>query len=97
MCSERHSRSLQGYYHSTRVGGLYKLDVTRKSHEALESTTISTVEIWHQRYGHLNHNDLMLPQKNIMVEGLIILKNDHVECEACVLGKQHREEFPIHK
>ena len=71
--------------------------MTRKSHEALESTTISTVEIWHQRYGHLNHNDLMLPQKNIMVEGLIILKNDHVECEACVLGKQHREEFPIHK
>ena len=81
----------------TRVGGLYKLDVTRKSHQALASTTISTIDLWHQRYGHLNHKDLMLLQKNTVVEGLPVFKNDHVECEACVLGKQHREEFPIHK
>lgn len=81
----------------TRVGGLYKLDVTRKSHQALASTTMSTIDLWHQRYGHLNHKYLMLLQKNTMVEGLPILKNDYVECEACVLGKQHREEFPIHK
>jgi transposase InsO family protein len=32
-----------------------------------------------------------------MVEGLPVMKNDHIECEACALGKQHREEFPIHK
>ena len=32
-----------------------------------------------------------------MVEGLLVLKNKHIECEACVLGKQHREEFPVHK
>ena len=82
---------------STRVGGLYKLDVTRKIHSILASTTISAVELWHQRYGHLNHNDLMLLQRNIMVEGLPLLKNDHVERESCVIGKQHREEFPIHK
>eukprot|EP00253_Pinus_taeda_P019494 PITA_19494 len=81
----------------TKVGGLYKLDVTRKSHQGLASTTMSTVDLWHQRYGHLNHKDLLLLQKNTMVEGLPILKNDHVECEACVLGKQHREEFPLHK
>ena len=80
----------------TRVGGFYKLDVTRKSHQVLASTTISTVDLWHQRYGHLNHKDLMLLKKNTMVEGLHVLKY-HVECEACVLGKQHREEFPIHK
>jgi transposase InsO family protein len=24
------------------------------------------------------------------------MKNDHFPCEACALGKQHREEFPIH-
>jgi len=32
-----------------------------------------------------------------MVEGLNAMKNNHVECEACALGKKHREEFPIHE
>ena len=32
-----------------------------------------------------------------MVEGLPILKNEHIECEACALGKQHREQFLVHK
>ena len=32
-----------------------------------------------------------------MVSGLPLMKNNHIECEACALGKQHREEFPIHK
>ena len=32
-----------------------------------------------------------------MVERLLVLKNEHIECEACALGKQHREEFPVHK
>ena len=81
----------------TQVGGLYKLDVTMNSHLALESTTMSKEELWHQRYGHLNHNDLMLVQRKTLVEGLPVMKNDHIECEACVVGKQHREEFPIHK
>jgi hypothetical protein len=48
-------------------------------------------------YGHVNHNDLILLQKKSMVEGLPVMKNDHIECEACALGKHHREEFPIHK
>lgn len=77
----------------TRVGDLYKLDVTRKNHQVLASTTISTLELWHQIYGHLNHNDLMLRQRNTMVEGLHVLKND----EASILGKQHGEEFPVQK
>ena len=25
-----------------------------------------------------------------------MLKSEHVECEGCALGKQHREEFPTH-
>jgi hypothetical protein len=39
----------------------------------------------------------MLVHKKTMVEGLPIMKNDHIECEACALGNQHSEEFPIHK
>jgi hypothetical protein len=81
----------------TRIGGLYKLAVTRGTHQALKSTTMSTIDLWHHRYGHLNPNDLVLLQKKSMVGGLPIFKNDHIECEACALGKQHREEFPMHK
>ena len=25
------------------------------------------------------------------------MRNDHVECEACAVGKKHRKEFTIHK
>jgi len=82
---------------STRVARLYNLDVTRKGHQALASTTMSTEELWNHRYGHLNHNDLMLLQRKKMVEGILIMKNDHIECEACALGKQHREELHVHK
>ena len=32
-----------------------------------------------------------------MVEGLLVLKYEHLECEARALGKQHRDEFPVDK
>jgi hypothetical protein len=61
----------------------------------LSSTTMSTEELWHLRYGHLNFKDLVLLQKKEMVEGLPVFKNEHTECDGCALGKQHRNEFPI--
>jgi hypothetical protein len=46
-------KEIWGHYHIIetwiRVGGLYKLDVTRKGHQALTFTTISTEELWYQR------------------------------------------------
>ena len=36
-------------------------------------------------------------KKKSMVEGLPVIKNDHIECVACALGKQHRNEFPNHE
>ena len=77
-----------------RAGGLYKLDVTSKAHHALTTTTMPTKNLWHQRYGHINHHDLLLLQKQHMVEGLPMLKNENFACEACALGKMHRAEFP---
>ena len=31
-----------------------------------------------------------------MVECLLAMKNDQFPCEACALGKQHREEFLVY-
>ena len=44
----------------TRIGGLYKLDVTKSNNQALTSTIVTTEELWHRRYGNLNQNDLVL-------------------------------------
>jgi hypothetical protein len=77
-----------------RAGGLYKIDVTSKAHHALTSTAMPTESLWHQRYGHINHLDLLLLQKHNMVEGLPMLKNENIACERCALGKMHRDEFP---
>jgi hypothetical protein len=80
------------------IEGMNKLDVTRRDHQVLGSTTMSMEELWNQRYGHLNHNDLtMFIQKKGMVEGLLIHNNKHLECEGCALGKKHRDYFPTHR
>ena len=50
--------------------------------------------LWHQRFNNINFNDVLLLQKRGMVNGLLVLKNFHVDCEACALGKMHRDEFP---
>ena len=77
-----------------RVGGQYKLDVTSKEHYALTSPIMPTESLWNQRYGHINHQDLLLLLKHNMVEGLPMLKNVNIPCEGCALGKMHRNEFP---
>jgi hypothetical protein len=77
-----------------REGGLYKLDVTRKAHHALTYATMPTKILWHQRYGHINHPDLLLLQKKNMVEGLPMLKNEKFACDGCASGNMHRDEFP---
>eukprot|EP00253_Pinus_taeda_P035887 PITA_35887 len=79
----------------TCVGGLYKLNVKSAPHQALASSTMTTVDLWHQRFGHINFNDLLLLQKRGMVEGLPVLKPVYIDCDACALGKLHRDKFPM--
>ena len=50
-----------------------------------------TETVWHQMYAHINYHDLLLLQKQSMVEELPMLKNEYV---ACALGKMYRDEFP---
>ena len=91
-------KDLQDHYKTValgvRIGGLYKLDVMRKNHQDLTSATMPTKNLWHQRYGHINYHDLLLLQKQSMVEGLPMLKNEYVSYEGCALEKMHRDEFP---
>ena len=69
----------------------------QRHHQTLASTIITTEKLWHQRYGHINHHDLVLLKNKSMVEGLHVIKNEHLKCSACALGKQHRNEFLVHQ
>jgi hypothetical protein len=42
----------------------------------------------------MNHPDLLLLQKQSVVEGLPMLKNENIVCEGGALGKMHRDKFP---
>lgn len=51
-------------------------------------------ELWHKRLGHSGMHNLQSLQANQMVKGLPKFKVIQDTCEACVKGKQCREEFP---
>lgn len=77
-----------------RVGGIYKLNVTSAPQQALTSTSMTIVNMWHQRFRHINLHDLFLLEKQGMVNGLLVLKDPHIDYEGCALAKMHRDEFP---
>jgi len=71
-----------------------QVDLTSMPHQALTSTTMIVENLWHQRFEHINIHDLLLLQKKGLVNGLHVLKNSHVDCEGCAVGKMHMDEFP---
>ena len=56
------------------------------------STLVKDVSwLWHFRYGHLSFGSLSYMCQNHMVRGMVnISQRDHEVCEACILGKHHR-------
>ncbi|RVW92788.1 Retrovirus-related Pol polyprotein from transposon TNT 1-94 [Vitis vinifera] len=50
--------------------------------------------LWHFRYGHLNFGGLKTLQQKNMVTGLPPIQTPSQICEECVVGKQHRYQFP---
>ncbi|GAV71862.1 gag_pre-integrs domain-containing protein [Cephalotus follicularis] len=49
----------------------------------------------HRRFGHLIFSGLHLLHKLNMASGCPMMKNDHKVCEACIIGKPHRDKFPV--
>eukprot|EP00253_Pinus_taeda_P023650 PITA_23650 len=68
-----------------RVGSLYKLDAKSIPKRAMVVGRLTAEQLWHQRFGHLNLQDLMLLQKKGMVEGLPIFRNIQLNCDGCAL------------
>ena len=56
-----------------------------------------SLDLWHQRYGHLSYGNLDILNRKNMVKGLggLDSKNPPTEtCEGCIMGKHNRSPFP---
>ena len=56
----------------------------------------SDIELWHKRIGHINLEKLKGMQSKGVIIGLPTFTKKEITgvCEACQLGKQHRQPFP---
>ena len=51
-------KNIQDHYRVVATG--YKIGgLTKSTHQALTSSVMSHVKLWHQRYGHLNLNNII--------------------------------------
>ncbi len=56
----------------------------------------SNLELWHYRFGHLGMHNVNKLMNDDMVEGMDSVNDGGKDsvCEGCVMGKQHRTEYP---
>ena len=79
-------------------GELYYIR-TMRSCPMMMTDVQASAELWHRRYGHLGYDNLARLKREHMVEGLDVKEEDFKDaastmCEACVMAKQHRLQFP---
>lgn len=86
---------------ANRSGNLFKADICEIRNEAnlIEKDDLT---LWHQRLRHVNKNTLerMVENNSVLNMKCDVTKKDKercqvVECEACTLGKQASESFPL--
>lgn len=68
------------------ANGLYKVSAYKATSYFTAPASIPT-DVWHRRYGHLNHRSLAKVSPSSCMT---------VSCEACTLAKAHRLPFSSH-
>ena len=61
---------------------------------AIVNSEMSSFRLWHFLFGHLNFDSLLKLKSQDLVKGLPNFKKENSKCEACIFGKQKREDFP---
>ena len=54
-----------------------------------------SIELWHQRLGHVSDNVIRAMAKNNLVDGLEIILKKRNDCDSCQFGKQTISSHPI--
>lgn len=89
--------------HCGKRNGLYKIDIllTQSNHATKivrSNTTLGSdsklIELWHQRFGHLNYNNLSYLSRHNKVTGMPSLNPIKTVCAQCLAERQHCERFP---
>ena len=72
-------------------GMLYAVNPVEFAHPTTEP-----LDMWHQRFGHLNNGYVNQLMKNDMVTGMMYDESKQVEkdCKGCSMGKMHKNPFP---
>ncbi|CAL2244935.1 unnamed protein product [Prunus armeniaca] len=73
----------------------FPLTMMPASELVLKASVTHCLQTWHKRLGHLNERSIKLLENQGMVHGLPHLEQKSVVCNGCMLGKQHRDSFPL--
>ncbi len=81
---------------SLTARNLYKLHCSRTASEhAVLYTATPTIETWHRRLGHANHQAIQTMASNDMVEGMApSFPQSPSSCDNCIIGNQGRSSVP---
>ena len=81
---------------ATKTGCLYYLNCKSIRQRVNVTRARAGVNVWHQRFGHLNETSLKQLAKEGLVDGLSSddLSDKFDVCESCIKGKIHRTPFP---
>lgn len=61
-----------------------------------EANITSTLEVWHERFGHVNKQTVKEMSEKQMVEGVSLSNVKNFFCEPCQVGKSHKQFFKKH-
>jgi hypothetical protein len=61
---------------------------------AAMNSEMSSLRLWHFRFGHLNFDSLLKLKSQYLIKGFPTFKRENSKCEACIFGKQKQEVFP---
>ena len=78
---------------------LYRMDMESILPESmaygLGASTSNSLQVWHQRLGHINNGTILKMIRLQAVDGLTINNSSATPfCEGCIMGKHHRLPFP---
>ena len=74
---------------------MYVLKIVADEHVHIAKED-SNLELWHYRFGHLGMHNVNKLMNDDMVKGMDSVNDGGKDsvCEGCVMGKQHRTEYP---
>lgn len=73
---------------------LFKVFMEGVNTKCLQAISLSDVDTWHERLGHIGRESMKYMVKKELVLGLPNIQIEKETCSSCLLGKQARATFP---